>query len=120
MIFILNNFSENFQVLIAIMLFFTTIHRKCFHFNMLRTRIHIPRLDFVHVFKVILQDVLVLEHPRANVALEGLDVTNTMHSCQVNVQVAFRSKLLLANLTLKSCLISWSLCVRRVVVRADR
>ena len=74
----------------------------------------------MHVFKVILQDMRVLKHPRANVTMEGLDVTNTMHSRQVNVQVALRSKLLLANLTLKSCLISWSLCVGRVVVSADR
>ena len=45
---------------------------------MLRIRIHIPPLDFVHVFKVTLQNMLVLKHPGANVALKGFDVTNTM------------------------------------------
>ena len=57
----------------------STYTESVFNFNMLRIRIHIPLLDFVHVFKVTLQDMLVLEHPRANVALKGLDVTNTMN-----------------------------------------
>ena len=47
-----------------------------------------------------------IEHSRANVTLEGLDVTNTMYSGQVPGQVVFLSKLLPTNFTLKSCLIS--------------
>ena len=87
---------------------------------MLRIRIHIPPLDFVHVFKVTLQDMLVFEHPRANATLKGLDVTNTMNRWQVPFHIAFLCKLLPANLTPKSCLISWSLSMRRVVMGTDR
>ena len=103
---------------LATMPFFYHNSQKVFSF--LKCYEHIPPLDFVHVFKVILQNMLVLKYSRANVTMEGLDVTNTMYCRQVSVQVAFRSKLLLANLTTKSCLISWSLCMRRVVVSADR
>ena len=35
---------------------------------------------FMYILKVPFQVILALEHPRAQVTLEGLDVTNTMDS----------------------------------------
>ena len=66
-----------------------------------------------------------LKHTRANVTLEGLDVTNTMNHRQVSLQTAFLCKLPAANLALVfGVRMLWSaaaaLSMRRVVVSADR
>ena len=36
-------------------------------------------LDFMYVLKVPFQVILALEHPRAQVTLEGLNIANEMH-----------------------------------------
>ena len=40
-------------------------------------------LNFVYVFKVVLKNVLALKYSRANVTMEGLDVTNIMYCGKV-------------------------------------
>ena len=77
----------------------------------------------MYVRKVLLKMMLVLEHPRANVTLEGLDVTNTMDSRQMTLQLVSIYRFLAANLALERSftgLSSYSGRVRRVVVSADR
>ena len=65
-----------------------------------------------------------LEHPRADVTLEGLDVTNAMYNGQVLSHALFHCELPTANLTLVSGVrvfgsaAALSMC--RVVVSADR
>ena len=69
---------------------------------------------------------LLLEHPRANVTLKSLDVTNTMYSGHVLFQIALFCELPAANLALVSGVrMLWSrwpaaLSMRCVVVSADR
>ena len=102
--------------------------KKTFYFNMLGNRIIVyyhQTLKFMYVLHVSLHVMLVLKHSRANVTLEGLDVTNTMDSGQVSVQVAFLCKLPAANFTVVSGVRMLSsataaLSMRRVVVSADR
>ena len=85
-------------------------------------------LDLMYVLKVPLQVMLALEHARADVTLEGLDVTNTMYCGQVCGEISFQSKLPAANIALVSGVrMLWSasaaaaaLSMRRVVVSADR
>ena len=83
--------------------------------------------DFMHIFKVALKNMLVLEHPRANVTLEGLYFTNTMYSRHVLFQIALFCELPAANLALisgirmlRSAVAAAALSMRRVVVSADR
>ena len=87
----------------------------------------IPSLNFMYVLKVPIKALLVLEHARANVALEFLDITNTMHGGQVLFQVMFLCKLPAANLALVRCVrVLWSAeaaaasSMRRFVVGANR
>ena len=54
----------------------------------------------MYVLKVPIKALLVLEHARANITLEFLDITNTMHSGQVPFHVTFLGKLPAANLAL--------------------
>ena len=56
----------------------------------------------MYTFKVLLKMILALEHTRANVTLEGLDVTNIMNCGQVCFQVALLCKLPAANVALES------------------
>ena len=79
-------------------------------------------LKFMYVLHVSLHVMLVLKHSRANVTLEGLDVTNTMDSGQVSVQVAFLCKLPAANLALVSGAraLRSAVSMRRIVVSVDR
>ena len=75
--------------------------------------------------KVVIKMMLELKHPRADVTLEGLDVTNTMNRRQVPLQMAFMHKLPAANFALVSGVrMLWSaaatLRMRGVVVSADR
>ena len=51
---------------------------KFFHFGMLKIKSIVQSLNFMHSLQVTLQVILALKHPRANVTLERLDVTNTM------------------------------------------
>ena len=55
----------------------------------------------MYVLKVPLQVTLALEHARADVTLEGLDVTNTMYCGQVCFQVALTCKRPAANVALE-------------------
>ena len=73
---------------------------------------------------VSLKVMLVLKHPRADVTLERLDVTNIMKCGKVLFQVAFLGKLPAANLALVLGVrvfgfTAASLSMRRVVVNAD-
>ena len=80
----------------------------------------------MHVLYVIVTVLFVLKHPRANVTLESLDVTNTMNSRQMTSQVSFVRKFPTANLALvPGVRMFWfgtaaTLSMRRVVVSADR
>ena len=57
----------------------------------------------MYILKVPFQVILALEHTRAQVTLEGFDVTNIMYSGQVRFQCAFMCKLPVANVTLECC-----------------
>ena len=43
----------------------------------------------MYILEVILKMMLVLEHPRANVTLESLNITYTMNIHQVSFEVTF-------------------------------
>ena len=66
-----------------------------------------------------LKCVFSLEDLRANVALEGLDVTRTVNGFHVTTKRALLCELPAANLALV-CAVRTPLSMRRVVVSADR
>ena len=79
----------------------------------------------MHVREVSFEVMLELEHPRANVTLEGHSLTHAMYSSHVTNQFALFSKLPAANLALVPGVRMLRsdaafLSMRRVVVSADR
>ena len=79
----------------------------------------------MNFFQMTLKVIIALEGLRANAALKGLHVTNTMYCRQVCFQAAFLCKLPATDVTLVSGVRTFRstaavLRMRRVVVNADR
>ena len=84
-------------------------------------------LDPVYILQVSFKVLFVLEHPRANVTLEGLDVTNTVNCRQVFLHITSIQELPAANFALVFGvrMLGWrpsspALSMCRVIMSIDR